>query len=709
MSKPARSLLLGLAAAGVALGLWAAGLLGVWEARTWDWRVQALARPGPATDQIRLILLDQNSLDWASKENGLSWPWPREMYAAIIRFCERSGAKALAFDVLFTEPSAYGVEDDRLLGQAAASFGRLAGAVFLGRESGAWTTWPAEARPLTFQVTGLDAWLAGPGGTARIRSRAAMPIEELVKSAAVLADVALEPDADGVYRGLPLFSVFAGRFTPSLGLGTFLTAHPGAKIEIAPGRLTLGGLTAPMDGSGKAILRYRGRTGTHQAFSAAAVIQSEIRVASGEPPVIDGAKAFKDKYVFFGFSAPGLYDLRPAPVGGVYSGVEIHATALDNLLSGDFMRRVPPGLTVVLAVVLALAAGLTVSMLGGAGANLGASVLFLLIPVGLSFGLYMLGWRLPVVVLDLAAASALGLNLIVNYAVEGRQKRFIKGAFSQYLSPAVIEQLIRQPERLKLGGERRELSIFFSDIEGFTSISERLAAEDLTTLLNEYLTAMTDIIQAEGGTVDKYEGDAIMAFWNAPLEVDGHAVRAVRAALACQETLARMRPGLRPRVGRDLKMRIGLHTGPAVVGNFGSHNRFNYTILGDSVNLASRLEGVNKQFGTYTMISQAVRDQVGEIFAARELGRVAVVGRAEAVTVFEPMPHEAYRERAGLYEKFGQGLNLFYQGDFHGALEVFSSLAGEDPAAAAYAAKCTELAAAPPDEHWRGVWTMTTK
>jgi adenylate cyclase len=706
--KLARSLGLCLACAAAALGLWASGLLDLWEARTWDWRVGLLARPGPATDRIRLILLDQPSLDWGSRENGLSWPWPREMYAAVIRFCERSGAKALAFDVLSTEPSSYGVEDDRQLGEAAASFGRLAASVFLGEESGSSSQWPASARAPNFEVTGLESWLAGPGRAAVSRPRAAMPVDELARNAAVLADVALQPDEDGVYRRLGLFSVFDGRFVPNLGPAAFLAAHPGQKIRLAPGRLALDGLRAPLDASGKTLLRYRGPTGTHQAFSAAAVIQSEIRLTAGEPPVIDGEKAFKDKYVFFGFSAPGLYDLRPAPVGGVFSGVEIYATALDNLLSGDFMRAVPAGLIAVLAAVLALAAGLTVSLLGGAAANLGASVLFLLIPVGLSFGLYAAGFWLPVVVQELGVASALGLTLIVNYATEGRQKRFIKSAFSQYLSPAVIEQLIRQPDRLKLGGERRELSIFFSDLQGFTSISENLAPEDLTTLLNEYLTAMTEIIQAEGGTVDKYEGDAIMAFWNAPLAVDRHAERAVRSALACQETLAGMRPGLKPRIHRDLYMRIGVHTGPAVVGNFGSHTRFNYTLLGDSVNLASRLEGVNKQFGTYTMISKATRDQVGEVFSVRELGRVAVVGRREPVTVFEPMSHEVFQERARVYEGFGQGLGRFYQGDFSRALEIFSALAADDPAAAAYAAKCKELLEVRPAD-WQGVWTMTTK
>ncbi|MCA1808930.1 MAG: adenylate/guanylate cyclase domain-containing protein, partial [Lentisphaerae bacterium] len=202
------------------------------------------------------------------------------------------------------------------------------------------------------------------------------------------------------------------------------------------------------------------------------------------------------------------------------------------------------------------------------------------LPAAASLAAYQAGWWLPFIGPALATALALIGGVLVNYATEGRQKRFIRSAFRQYLSEDVIRELVNHPERLTLGGEQRTLSIFFSDLQGFTGIAERLEPRELTSLLNEYLSAMTDIIQAEGGTVDKYEGDAIIAFWNAPLPQDDHAARAVRAALQCQARLAEMRPDLRARYGGDLFMRIGVNTGPVVVGNMGSHNRFNYTILG---------------------------------------------------------------------------------------------------------------------------------
>jgi adenylate cyclase len=322
--------------------------------------------------------------------------------------------------------------------------------------------------------------------------------------------------------------------------------------------------------------------------------------------------------------------------------------------------------------------------------------------------LYRQGYWLPLMVCEIAGGVSIFLGLAVKYATEGRQRRFIKSAFNQYLSPAVIEQIIAHPERLRLGGERRMLTIFFSDLQGFTTISENLAPDGLAQLLNDYLTAMTDIIIELGGTVDKYEGDAIIAFWNAPLEIPGHARQCVEAALRCQEKLTQMRPQFYDRIGHHLHMRIGMNTGAAIVGNFGSHTKFDYTMLGDAVNLASRLEGTNKQFGTYTMISEFTRKELGEAFAVREIGRVAVVGRKEAVTVFEPMRHDVFNARRGIYSAFADGLSFFYEGRFEQAQDIFSSHAQEDPPAAAYAVKCRDLIQNPPPQ-WEGIWQMTQK
>ena len=371
---------------------------------------------------------------------------------------------------------------------------------------------------------------------------------------------------------------------------------------------------------------------------------------------------------------------------------------LDNLLSGDFMRSVSLVPTLALLLLLCLGAGIAISSVKRAGVSAVMYVVFIPLAPALSIGAYALGYWLQMVVLELGVVFSLVGSSLVSYATEGRQKRYIKGAFSQYLSPTVIEELIAHPERLTLGGERRELTIFFSDVQGFTTISEALSPEDLTALLNEYLTAMVDIIQEEGGTIDKFEGDAIIAFWNAPLSQDDHAVRGVRAALRCQAKLAEMRPAIRARIGKDMFMRVGMNTGQAVVGNMGSKTRFDYTMLGDQVNLSARLEGINKQFGTYFMISGATVEKIGGAFPVRELSRVAVVGRREPVTVFEPMLPEQYAARKPTLEIFDRGLKEFYAGRFTDAERIFEGIASVDPPAADYAKKCRAACRGPPGD-----------
>jgi adenylate cyclase len=703
--------LVALASTAAASLLWAAGWLDRWEFRTWDWRVSRMARPAPSTGKIRLILLDQQSLDWGQKENGLSWPWPREVYVAILEYLKRSGAKSIAFDVLFTEPSKYGVADDLALGSAIGSHKGFVGALFLGEKTGSATAWPGDLPAVPPEIRGLERWLSSSGAREGVAAaRALFPVPEIASRAAILADVQHNPDPDGVYRRVRLFRLFGGRAVPSLALASLLAGSPEAGVGIRQGSMSVAGKTVPIDREGNAILRFRGPSGTtYRQFSAAAVIQSELRLQAGEEPVIRDPDAFRDCHVIFGFSAPGLYDLRSAPVGGVFPGSEIHATALDNLMEGDFLADAAPQATIALTLLLALLSAIPVVFSRSAWKSMLFFAACLPLPVLLSLAAYREGTWLPLVAPQAAVSLSLLGALAVNYATEGKQKRFIKNAFRQYLSPDVIEQIIAHPELLKLGGERRTLSIFFSDLQGFTAIAEGLDPEALTALLNEYLSAMTDIIHEEGGTLDKYVGDAIIAFWNAPLAQPDHAERAARAAVRCQAKLAEMRPSFREKTGKDLFMRIGLNTGVAVVGNMGSSSRFDYTIFGDAVNLASRLEGINKQFGTYLLASEALRSALGDGFAAREISRVAVVGRKEPVRIFELLPSREFAAaREDLLSGFARGLQAFYEGDFPEALASFLAAEKADPPAAAYARKCRALMEHPP-ERWEGVWAMTEK
>jgi adenylate cyclase len=706
--KMISGLIAGLVGASIAIALYLPGYLTIWEYKTWDWRVGLLSKTTAASAKIRVILLDQKSLYWGEKDNALSWPWPREVYNPIIQFCQRGGARTLAFDVVFTEPSGYGVDDDKAFSSAIKDFRRFVGAVSLSHSSGSGEkAWPAYAPEPAFKVQGFNEWTSIMGGKNLEYSNASFPVHEIASSAGILGDVQFIPDEDNVYRRAALFHVFDGRVLPSLGLASYLAANPGTVMKIEPGSLFINDTRIPIDKQGKSIMNFRGPAGTHKNYNAAEIIQSELRIQNGEKPAINPAD-FKDAYVFFGYNAPGLFDLRPTPVSGIFPGVEIHATMLDNILAGDFFSSVPAIAVIIAVLLIAIFAGLVTSSVSGIAKSSVVYLFFLILPIGLSLLAYHQKIWLPVVVPETGVVLTLFSALLIYYTTEGRQKMFIKNAFRQYLSPAVIEQLIQHPENLKLGGERRMLSIFFSDLEGFTGISEGLEPEALTNLLNEYLSAMTDIIQEEGGTIDKYEGDAIIALWNAPLLLPDHARRCVRAALRCQIRLAEMRPVFRERLGKDLKMRIGMNSGAAIVGNMGSHNRFDYTMIGDAVNLASRLEGINKQFGTYTIISHSTMEQMNGLFPVRELAKVAVVGRKEPVVVYEPMMQDEFERRKQDFAVFAQALELFYKGDFQGAATIFTGIEGSDPAARHYGAKCREMIENPPGE-WNGVWVITSK
>jgi adenylate cyclase len=693
--KAIAALLIGVGCGGAGFLLTRTGALDRLETATWAWRVTAFARPGPATDRIRIILLDQESLNWGVEQNAWPWPWPREAYGAILDFCRRGGAKAIACDVLFTEPSYLGEADDDLLGEAIARTPGFVGAVQLG---------PERADPPDPEILS-KLGLAGsdprplPTQNIPVFESVTAPIRQVFDAAPRLGNVSGRPDDDGILRRVAPFGRIGGQIVPSLGMTVFL-ADPASGPEVPVSR------SFPMDREGYSILRFRGGSGTHRTVSAAAVIQSEIRLKTGEgKPVLD-PEEFRDAYVFFGFSAPGLLDLRPTPVGRVYPGVELHATFLDNLLSGDLIRDPPAVAAGTAPFLMAFLAGLVLLIVRKPWASALTASACLLIPVALGFALYPAGWWWPVAGPWVSTLLAIGSALLYNYSTEGRQKAFIKSAFRHYLSPLVIDRILEDPSQLKLGGERRELSIFFSDLQGFSSLSEKLDPVRLTTLLNDYLSDMTGIILEEGGTLDKYEGDAILAFWNAPLALPDHAVRAVRAGLRCQRKLAERRGEFEARSGVALHMRIGIHTGDVVVGNMGSRERFDYTILGDAANLASRLEGANKVFGTYFMVSETTWQKTEGAFSGRELARLRVVGRQAPVRVFEPLG-EAHESVPGPMRAFTDALALYAGGDRQAAVIAFEKIAGQDPAAQAYARRCREEMSGAAAED--GVWTLSSK
>ncbi len=694
VNKCLRGAAIGLAAGLVSLLALQLGWLGSLEGPAWAWRAQFFSRRENLSPQVRLILLDQASLDWAQRENGWGWPWPREVYGAISAFCKRGGAGAFCLDMLLTEPSFYGVSDDEAMVESLKSGAPTVLTVAAGVSR---DTWPEyAARPAV--KTGMSEMTE--------YTSMVFPVPEVTAGAAALGHVAGVPDDDGIFRRLSPFCRFDGVEIPVLGLAGWLTTRgESVAVEASPGQLRVGDKTIALDDKGNAILRFKGSGGMPEAVSAAAVVQSELRLREGERPVLQ-PEMFKGCYVFMGCSAPALLDLRPVPVNSKCPGVVVHATFLDNLLTNSFIAEAAVPMVVAGILATAIAAALSLTY-GGRWWQAGPlSVVWLGTPVLVGFVAYGRGFWWPMVAHETAVGLGLVGALTANYWAEGRQKAFIKQAFRHYLSGDVIEKILRDPKHLQLGGEKRELTIMFTDLAGFSSFSEKLGPVALTSLLNDYLSEMTDIILEEGGTLDKYEGDAIIAFWNAPLEQSNHAVRACRAALRCQRRLAELRDQYRQCTGADLRMRVGLNTGEVVVGNMGSRKRFNYTILGDAANLASRLEGANKAFGTEMMVSESTwRLACGE-FSGRKLADLRVVGRKSAVPVYELSGYSGDRCPED-WDVFRDGLDRFHQGDFEGAMEYLERLS-DDPAARNYVRRCAELRDEPP-ESWDGVWEMTGK
>jgi adenylate cyclase len=707
-AKLLQGLLASVTAAFLALLAWQYQWLEGWEYTTWRWRVQHYARPSPVSKHIKLILLDQASLDWGARMQRWPWPWPREAYAALLHFTQRAKAKVVAFDVLFSEDSFYGVADDQALGEVIRQGGNVVSTVFLSTAkspSGQTADWPSDVALPMPKMEGLQAWLDARATPQPTMTLAAFPVPEVARHSASLGHVVGHPDRDAVIRRVNLFSLFAGRAIPSLGMAAYLVGNPPQTLRLQAGWLHLDDRKVPIDQQGNVILRYRGTTDVYESFSAKDILQSEIRLQSGEPPLIDPS-VFADAYVVLGFSAPGLLDLRPTPLSPVAPGAVIYATLIDNLLANDVLRDAPASVVIAFTLLLSVSAAVTITLSRKTWQAIAAFPGFLLLPVLSAFFAYERGYWLPLVTPALATGVALATGIIINYITEGRQRAYIRNAFEHYLSPMVIQQLLDDPSRLQLGGERRDLSIMFTDLQGFSSISERMNPQSLIGLLNDFLSDMTSIILAEGGTLDKYEGDAIIAFWNAPIEQPDHAVRACRAALRCQRKLADRRQELYERTGAKLYMRIGLNSGEVVVGNMGSHERFDYTMLGDNANLAARLEGANKVFGTYFMVSESTWNQSQHAFIGREIAAIRVVGRNTPVTVYEILGF-AGEVRPGYLDLYENALRFYTKGELKEALQLFEQLP-DDALAQAYAARCREALATPSGD-WDLVWNLTSK
>ncbi|MBF0635122.1 MAG: adenylate/guanylate cyclase domain-containing protein [Nitrospinae bacterium] len=609
--------------------------------KTLDIQFAIAANPKKADPRIIMIDVDQASIDHFEKDN-ISFPWPRSLYNPLIEYCKAGGAKAIMFDILFNDISPYGEEVDREFAAAMAK----AGNVYLA----AAFTLEGETDKAIAERFGAPSLGVAPETI--LRRGVSAPIGRLLDSTAGIGSVTFKPDPDGVYRRiLPVIS-YGGRMIPALYLAPL--ASKGKPVEFGDRSLTIGGTTIPIGDDSNAMVNFHGPRGTYARYSAAGVITSALLEGSQTPSV--SKDVFKDAYVIVGYTAQGLFDLKATPLSAVSPGAEIYAAALDNTLNDDYITPLPKWALASLVFALALAVSFGVAI----SKNTLVSIVPFFAVTLIASGIAVTAFKSAIWVNGFTLFTGVALSFVSSgvwkYSVEGRQRRFIQKAMSLYVSPKLVSQIIDDPSMLRLGGAKREITIFFSDLVGFTSLSEKTEAQALVKILNEYTTLMEEVITSLDGTVDKYIGDAVMAFWGAPVDQPDHAYLACSAALESLRRLGEFRDDLVRRGLPEIDMRIGVNTGMAVVGNMGSERRFNYTALGDPVNEASRLEGINKAYGTRIIVAEptwiAVSDRIfGRMVDFMKVKGKEIPSRIYEVMALRGMETQSHKTVKAVYEK----------------------------------------------------------
>ena len=597
-------------------------------------------RPTPKHASVAVADIDEKSLAAYGQ-----WPWPRTLVAQLVLALNRAGAAAIGFDIVFAE-------SDRTSPEYASRFmAGLDDATFATLQ-----TLPRNDTVLAKQIAVAPVVLGQTAALAPQRQDTPKPnssvntignvgaflprFPALLRNLAEFESVArgigvfsLLPERDGIVRRIPAAITVGDMVFPALSIELLRVATGNASIDIRSSgtrgihALRVAPFVVPTDPLGRIWVRYAPRDGS-RTFSIRDILTGAV-----------GADELRGRIVLIGTSAAGLLDMRATPLEGVVPGVEIHAQVLDMILANDYLRR--PGWARSAELLCTILAGLLIVLLVPGGGAIAALSTGVAVTGAIAAG----SWALFVergILLDAtwpiaAAISTLGLVVYRSYFREQTEKRHIRGTFSQYLSPTLVEQLADDPNRVQLGGETREMTMLFCDIRGFTSISERHKRDPqrLTALVNGLLTPLSRAVLDHGGTIDKYIGDCIMAFWNAPLMDAAHRRNACSAALAMRAAVAELNAGsVGESASEPMRVGIGINTGTVVVGNIGSDMRFDYSVLGDAVNLAARLEGLSKLYGVEVVVGEETVDAHGDEFAFLELDLIAVQGRSEGVRIF---------------------------------------------------------------------------
>ena len=715
-------------------------LLDTFEAIIYDARLR-LTMPRTIDDRIVILDIDEKSLQEKDQGGEGRWPWSRDRLALMLdRLFDHYGIAVVGFDVVFAErDESSGL---RVLKQLAErdlkdvagfqsalekikpqlQYDDIFAAKMKGRKVVLGYTFSSDAPEfapkkgrLPQPVLPLGAFSGRNVGITSWNGYTAN-LAELQKAAASAGHFNPWTDDDGITRRVPMLAEYNGAYYEPLSLAVVRTLLdlPSVKPDFLAGgastnyagleELQVGPYRIPVDERVSTLVPYRGHRGSFNYISIVDVLNERVDVAE-----------LRGKIALVGTTAPGLLDLRAAPVDSVYPGVEVHANLIAGILDQNIKHKpaYAAGAEFALLVMAGLVMGLLLPFLSPLKSTL-ITALVLLVLVATNVIVFHYGH----VVLPLAASLVMLLllftfNMAYGFFVEARSKRQITGLFGQYVAPELVEEMAKDPEKVSVEGESREMTVLFTDVRGFTTISEGLDPKALSQLMNAFLTPLTEVIYGHRGTIDKYIGDCIMAFWGAPLPDPMHARNGVLAAMAMQQKLADLRPEFRARNWPEVHIGVGLNTGRMSVGNMGSKIRYAYTVMGDAVNLASRLEGITKEYGADIIVGEDTRRAVSDV-VFREIDRVRVKGKDVAVTIFEPVGLQGQVDRAKLeeIELFHQALQSYRSQNWEMAerqLVGLQTLAPESKLCKTFLQRIAFLRANPPGKEWDGAFTFETK
>jgi adenylate cyclase len=666
------------------------------------------------------------------------WPWPRTDVARLTQALADAGAAAIAFDIVFSEPDrtsparmaeilrknprargdyadvAALADHDAILGETFARTPAIPG-LFLTREANS-------SRPM--QKAGFAVSGGSPLAQIPAYNGAITPLPVIADHAAGGGFVTIAGAGDGIIRRAPLLSRIGDQIVPSLSLEALRVAQGAGGIVIKsstgsgelgagpPGvvALKVGQFQAPTTPSGELWMHYR-EPRPDRITSAGLILGNELSSA-------EMRRLFEGQIVFIGTGASGLRDLVATPLRDRELGVMVHAQAVEQMILGEFLVRPDwaAGLERTLLLVLGIGLSFLLRPLGAALGGVAAAVALAGVGAGSWLAFQKLGLLVDPTYPALAAAAVYVACTASAFYREERARAYIRSAFDRYLSPDLVARIARDPSQLELGGEERDMTVLFCDIRSFSRLSERMAPQGIIQFLIEFLTPMTDILLSRKATIDKYIGDAILAFWNAPLDDPDHPRNAALAALAMLDQLQALNEPDHPKAQfwpGQVQIGVGINTGPCCVGNMGSAQRLSYSLIGDTVNLASRIEGLTKLYGCAIAIGEETARRVAD-FALLELDRVRVVGRDTPETIFALLGAPERRNEPAfqtLLAAQSAMLAAYRAQDWAGAEACLPTVAGGGlaPLAALYQERISNFRAAPPPPGWDGVYEATSK